>query len=235
MEEAGLTTLVFIPGMLSDERIWRPVADRLPGDRRIVDLDGLDSIPAMAERALAASAGPLVLLGHSMGARVAQVAALQAPERVGGLVLANCGALPAEPEERRRRLADLVLARKDMRSFAAHWVPPLVADGGCAEIVGMVAAIPAERLDREVRAMLSRPDTFARLHRIVCPTLLLAGEADTATPLVAVQKMAREMPSAGLRSLRGGGHFLPLERAETVAELIGVWLETLDAPHTLTD
>ncbi|WP_254884912.1 alpha/beta fold hydrolase [Salipiger sp. HF18] len=83
--------------------------------------------------------------------------------------------------------------------------------------------------------MLSRPDTFARLHRIVCPTLLLAGEADTATPLVAMQKMAREMPSAKLRSLRGGGHFRPLERAEAVAELIGVWLETLDAPHTLTD
>jgi pimeloyl-ACP methyl ester carboxylesterase len=97
----------------------------------------------MAERVLAASAGPLVLLGHSMGARVAQVAALQASERVRGLVLANCGTSPAGPEERGRCLAGPVFARKDMRSFAEHWVPPLVAGGGCAEIVGMVAAMRA--------------------------------------------------------------------------------------------
>ena len=47
---------------------------------------------AMAEYVLDATGGPLIAVGHSMGARVAMEMAHLAPERIAGLVLAGLAA-----------------------------------------------------------------------------------------------------------------------------------------------
>src|SRR5215217_6495281 len=68
--------LVFVPGLVSDETVWRPAADLLaPYPVAFADVTQPQSITEMAEHLLAAYAGRLIIAGHSMGGRVALEAA----------------------------------------------------------------------------------------------------------------------------------------------------------------
>ena len=68
-------TLVYIPGLLSDGRVWRQVAERVGGAFRLAGDGGGETITAMAESVLRAVQGRIVPVGHSMGARIALEAA----------------------------------------------------------------------------------------------------------------------------------------------------------------
>ena len=63
------------------------------------------------------------------------------------------------------------------------------------------------------------------LHRIGQPTLILAGDDDPIIPLANARLMARRMPAARLRVVRGGGHLFLLDQPETVAGDIGAFLD----------
>ena len=86
-----MTTLIYVPGLLSDARVWREVAEGVGGDFVIADVTTQDSITAMAESALALADGPVIPVGHSMGGRVSMEMARLAPARMAGLVLADTG------------------------------------------------------------------------------------------------------------------------------------------------
>ena len=62
------------------------------------------------------------------------------------------------------------------------------------------------------------------LHRIVQPTLILAGDEDPIVPLANSRLMASRMPTARLRVVHGGGHLFLLDQPETVADDIREFL-----------
>ena len=89
--------VVLIPGLLCDEVVWADVIAALPfGTQTWVPDHGLHhSLPMMAQAVLQGSpAGPLWVVGHSMGGRVALEMYRQAPERIAGLALLDTGWLP---------------------------------------------------------------------------------------------------------------------------------------------
>ena len=88
-----MTTLVLVPGLISDSIVWQPVADAVAGKMPVhqADLTRGTSISGMAAGLLAKVPGDLIVVGHSMGGRVAMEMAHQAPHRIKGLVLANTG------------------------------------------------------------------------------------------------------------------------------------------------
>ena len=81
-----MTTLVLIPGLISDAVVWQPVADAAAGSFAVYQADVSEgtSITGMAETILAETDGPLIAVGHSMGGRIAMEMARIAPERVRG-------------------------------------------------------------------------------------------------------------------------------------------------------
>ena len=150
----------------------------------------------MAARALADFDGPISVIGHSMGGRVAIEMARLQPGRVTSLVLANTGHTSMKPgeEEKRGRLVDL--GRRDMRELAEVWLPPMLAPDRIADLslvddlTQMVIKAGPEVHERQIRALLSRPDAGKTLPAITCPVLLMTGAQDRWSPEAQHREMA---------------------------------------------
>jgi pimeloyl-ACP methyl ester carboxylesterase len=185
----------------------------------------------MARAALAAFDGPLGLVGFSMGGRAALEAVRIAPERIERLVLMDTGATPAREGEEVGRMELVDLAHRDgMAALAARWLPPMVhvdreADPDLiAPLAAMVARMTPEIFERQIRALLARPDSRTVLPTIACPTLVVVGRQDRWSPLAQNRDLAETIPDGRLAVIEGSGHFSPAERPEAVASVIADFL-----------
>src|SRR5579863_1054426 len=127
--------LVLIPGLMCDQTMWEAQCDALSQwdiDYRIAEHGTLDSLADMADRVLALEAGPLALVGHSMGGRVALEIARLAGARLRGLALLDTGFRPLAPGEAGQREVDgrmrlLEQANSQgVRAMAASWLQGMV-------------------------------------------------------------------------------------------------------------
>lgn len=66
-------SIVFLCGLLCDETVWKGVAKELEDnyDTLIISFMGCDSIEMMAKKVLDVAPKEFILIGHSMGGRVA--------------------------------------------------------------------------------------------------------------------------------------------------------------------
>ncbi|MGN8000510.1 alpha/beta fold hydrolase [Sphingomonas sp. 22176] len=221
-------TFVFLCGLLSDARVWEPVAARIPG--RILAFPGFDTLAAMADSVLASVEGPLVLVGHSMGGRVALEAVRQAPARIAGLVLANTGVHPpAEGEAAgRQRLTDIARTQ-GMAALADAWIPPMMGaeptrvEALMPSLRAMVEAYPLEAYLGQIAALLGRADAGPVLAGYGGPVLLLSAERDRWSPPAQHAAMHALAPQATLTILEGAGHMLPIEAPDATAAAIAAW------------
>jgi len=227
-----MRTLVLLCGLLCDAQVWEPVRTRLPSpdDVRILAFPGCRTIEAMAAQVLDSVPGPLVLIGHSMGGRVALEAVRQAGDRVVGLGLANTGIHPTAPGEAAGRQTLIDRARSGgMEALAEAWLPPMM--GASAERVAalmpalraMVTANTRESYEGQIAALLARPDAETPLRGYKAPLLLLAAEQDRWSPPAQHEAMRDLAPQGELHVLADAGHMLPVERPEAVAQLISDW------------
>lgn len=222
-------TCVLIPGLLCDRFVWEPLLARL--DAAVADLSTQDSIAQMAADTLATFPGPLHVAGHSMGARVAMEMAHQAPERVERLVLLDTGIHPLKEGEPAKRAAIVALAyEQGMAALAETWLPPMVHEPNRANqslmrgLTDMVLSKTPELHERQIRALVGRPDASAYLAQISCPTLLVVGRQDAWSPLAQHEDMLHLLPDARLEIVEGAGHFAPVEQPQAVADLVAPFL-----------
>jgi pimeloyl-ACP methyl ester carboxylesterase len=73
-------------------------------------------------------------------------------------------------------------------------------------------------------AIIGRPDSRPGLSRIGCPTLVLCGREDQATPVELHREIAADIPNARLVIVPECGHLSPLERPEAVNAAFRAWL-----------
>lgn len=232
-----MTRFVLIPGLLSDGFVWQALADRLGAAASVADLTRQPSIAGMAADLLADGDGDVVAIGHSMGGRVAMEMARQAPDRVRGLVLVSTGHNGGTEAELPKRRARIALGHDSMAALADDWVPPMVAPGRQADAAlmgdlrAMVLRHDAAIHERQIHALIGRPDAGAYLHGITAPILLLVGDQDGWSPPAQHHEIAALAPDATVQVIAGAGHFLPVERpAETVAA-IADWLDQKGLSH----
>lgn len=225
-------TVVLIPGLLSDAFVWERVLAEL-GERlpvTVADLSSQDSLTAMAEDTLAANPGNLFVAGHSMGARVAMEMARLAPQRVKRLALLDTGIHALKEGEPARRAEIVAFAHAEgMTALAGRWLPGMVHPDRTKD-AALMAALTAmvERMDpalheRQIHALVTRPDASAYIADIACPTLLVVGRQDQWSPVAQHEDMLRLMPNARLEIVEDAGHFAPVERPEAVAALLKDW------------
>lgn len=228
-------TLILIPGLMCDVRFWQPVISAV-GDSRDIHVPKLHdcaSLAEMAEAILAEATGPLDVVGHSMGGRVALEIWDQSPERISSLALLDTGVHPVRPNEPERRQALLDLAQaQGMHAVADKWITGMIdtdrADDEnlVSAIKSMVTSYSAEQFAGQVQALLSRRDATPVLPRITCPTLIACGSNDAWSPPAQHQEIASQIQGARYAEIDDAGHMVAMERPAETAGLILDWVDS---------
>lgn len=236
-------TALLLPGLLCDQAVWAgQTAVLSPGVRCLIpDYGAIDTLPGMAQAALALAPPRFILVGHSMGGRVALEIMRTAAARVRALVLLDTGyqarppgAAGAAEASARQSLVEIARSR-GMRAMGQVWVRDMVpaarlADAALVEsILAMVERRTPQVLAAQIRALLARPETADLLPGIRCPTLLVCGREDTWSPLARHEAMQRLIPASQLQVIEDCGHMAPMERPPEVASLLARWLAALPA------
>lgn len=225
-----MTTTILIPGLLCDAVVWAPLLAILK-DARVADLSTQDNITAMAQDCLAMAEGPLVVAGHSMGARVAMEMARLAPGRIKRLVLLDTGIHPLKDGEPAKRAESVALAHANgMQALAERWLPGMVHAPNrqntalMQNLTDMVLRQNPDLHERQITALVNRPNAAAYLTEIACPVLLVVGRQDQWSPVSQHEDMLRILPDARLEIIENAGHFAPVEQPDDVIRVTAPFL-----------
>jgi pimeloyl-ACP methyl ester carboxylesterase len=235
-----MPTLVLLPGLACDERLWEAQRPVLPTalKPRVSDAHMRhERIEAMAAAVLAEHPGLLVLCGASMGGMVAMEAARQAPERVAGLALLGTNARAETPEMFQLRGSAIALFEqgeaRDVIEYNAGLAFHPARSGDAAlrrRYVELVLDAGVPQLVRQNRALMTRPDARAHLPALRCPVLVMCGDEDRLTPPDCSREIAALAPGAELVWVPQCGHMLTLEQPAAVNAALGCWLQRWSTP-----
>jgi pimeloyl-ACP methyl ester carboxylesterase len=229
------TTLVLLPGLLNNRRVFEPLIEELgdaAGSVVVPELTDYDSVGAMAGAALDAAPERFALGGFSMGGYVALEIMRCAPQRIERLALIDTQAGPDGPQSTARRRA--VIEQSTLGRFHGvqpSLLPSLVHPSRLEDpavvqpILEMGEEIGAEAFIRQQRAIMARRDSRHMLVDIAVPTVVAHGRQDQAIPLSRAQEMAADIAGAHLVVLEKCGHMAPLERPIEVADALRKWLD----------
>lgn len=240
---------------------WMPVLPALAQRWQVTAIDlpgfGYSSTPLAKlsptnlARVLAAllqreGAGPVAVLGHSMGGAVALRLAEQQPAAVSGLVLVDVAgilhrtaftkhlaSLPVtvagvpeplkEPVARLRDLGNLLVER----AFGLPGDPTRVL----RESEALWALALRDRASANAAMALVDEDFGAALRTVTQPVWLIWGEADAVAPLRTGELLARRLPQAQLLTLPGVGHVPMVQATQDFLRLLATALEQSPAPR----
>ncbi len=225
--------VVLLPGLLCTPRLYR---EQLPdlwrfGPLVLADHTRGDSVAAIARRVLAAAPSRFALVGLSMGGYIAFEILRASPDRVARLALLDTSARADTAEQSERRRAQMELARSGRFGEVVDQLFPLWVhrtrrtDEGLRRTVQIMAEETGpEGFTRQQTAIMTRPDSRPGLAAIRCPTLVLVGDGDEATPPDRAGEIAGGIEAARLITVPQCGHLSPLERPEHVTRALIEWL-----------
>lgn len=244
----GGPLLVFLPGIGGTTRYWELVVAPLRDRYRLALVDllgfGRSAKPwttysvsrhlAELERVIAplATDEPVVLVGHSLGARLGLAYAARHPAQVRGLVLVSMPYFAGGDNAKR------FVERRDNGWIWTHMVPFALACLLGRRLLGWAAPMLAGDVPREVAEdmnqmtwrsststmweVIYRYDLTADFERLppAMPVTLLHGDHDESAPLARIRDLARLRPSTAVHVREGANHSLPLKHRAWVRERI---------------
>jgi 3-oxoadipate enol-lactonase len=166
--------------------------------------------------------------GISLGGMVGLWLAANAPERFDRLVVCCAAARLPRPEDYAAR-ATLVRAQgmgAIADSVITRWFTPAFLTNRPDLVARSKAVLLATSPDGYAATCeaLAAMDLRDDLPRITATTLVLAGEADQATPPDLSREMVQRIPGAELVVIPGAPHMASIEQPEAVGDQIRRWL-----------
>jgi pimeloyl-ACP methyl ester carboxylesterase len=227
-------TPVLLPGNMCDARLWTDDVRAVLSGAIDSDLTHDDSIAAMAARVLTTTNGPLLPIGFSMGAIVAVEMAVQAPDRIIGMVLMGYNATGDLPERAAHRPIQQAEVRAGgLERVLVEELKPnylAAANRSNAELLALLRdmgmALGPDVFIRQSEALRQRQDRVGALAGITCPVMLMCGSEDALCPPAWHHRWQSLLPDAWLSEV-GTGHVLPLEAPGFLTEMLETWLITL--------
>ena len=233
---AGSPALVFLHYFAGSLRSWVHVAGDLSHTYRClrIDLPGFGRSPpppsfsvnaisgTIGQHIVGRRLGTYVLVGHSMGGKLALACAADPPPGLAGVVLVAPSPPTPEPmdeKERSRLLAthgDQASAEQTLRTITRRPISAEDADICIADNLTTSAEAWHWWL-----AQGSRETIAAQAEQVACPILVMGGSEDPViAPAVIQTEVMPQLADASRVEIAGAGHLLPFEAAKEVADNI---------------
>ncbi|WP_209427130.1 alpha/beta fold hydrolase [Pararhodobacter sp. SW119] len=249
--DGGAPALLIVHGLFGSARNWGAVAKRLSARGPVLAVDmrnhgespHADShdYPYMAgdlAEVIEAEGGPVDVLGHSMGGKAAMRLALERPELVRRLVIADIAPVGYGHSQSQHIAAmrGLRLEGLTSRAEADRRLAETVDDPGLRafflQSLDLKADPPRWRLNLDVLAaemdrIIGWPEA-GDLPPFDGPTLFLAGAESDYVRAEHRGVIRALFPSARFARIPGAGHWLHAEKSKEFAEAVRVFL---DAPE----
>jgi pimeloyl-ACP methyl ester carboxylesterase len=173
---------------------------------------------------------PAVLIGHSMGCRVALQAYLDAPQRVAGLALVDGSRVgtgnPQAAEEAMRQHVRTVGYTTMMRAFFADMFlegsDPSVKEYIVSRALALPEAVGASLFSRLIRWDAQYMD--AALSQVAVP-LRVQLQVGATTPWL--ELVRHHVPTAQIEIVSGAGHFTMLDKPQAVNQLLASFVASV--------
>jgi 3-oxoadipate enol-lactonase len=235
--------IVFLHAFPLNRTMWAEQSDALASQFRIITVDlrghGESDAPLWHYRLDQAADDVRSLLDHlaipqalfvglSMGGYILFAFYRKYAARVKGLILADTRA--------QADTAEGIQGRFQMAQIACQQGPVAIADIMVPKLLSPATIQTRPEIVRKVRAMIEgnqisgiagdlmamaeRPDSLSLLRQITCPTQIIVGELDQATPPSDARLMADQIPQAGLTIIPGAAHLANMEQADLFTETV---------------
>lgn len=232
---AGPATAVLLHGLTGRASHWRLTAEWLTEHYRVLALDqrghGLSDKPPTGaytrEHYVAdviafiehVGGRPAVLVGHSMGAQNAMLAAVRRPDLVRGLVLIDqrVSANPGAQDVIQNWFDSWPMplrTEQEVRAFRGGNTP--VGDAFLECLVPTAQGYQPEfAFDQMIESIADQVtvDYWDAVGQVACPTLVVAGE-QTWMPIDELREVARRLPQGQYAEVAGAGHGVCLDQPE---------------------
>lgn len=241
-EGSGLP-IVFLHAFPLNRTMWRPQAERLAGNFRVVTMDlrghgesdaplwrytldqAADDVRALLDHLAIHDA---VFVGLSMGGYICLAFHRLYAGRMKGLILADTRAQADTPEGRDARFQMAQIAyRQGPAALAGLMIPKLLSPTTIQERPDLVQSVRAmidgneiSGIAGDLMAMAERPDSTGQLGLIRCPAQVIVGELDQATPPADARLLSERIPGARLAIIPGAAHLSNLEQPDRFTGII---------------
>lgn len=240
-------SISYLHGFTQTKESWLPVIEQLEQDHShcLLDAPGHGLSPdgqrtlQQAASDVAESMHPGILVGYSMGARIALHVALQHPEIVTALVLISGTAGIDDASERSARCAnDESLAQRiteiGIESFINEWLTNPMFSGLSTELADVPSRCrnTPQGLGDSLRyaGTGTQEPLWNQLSNLTMPVLLIAGENDQKF-INNAQRMNDLLPNSELHIMKDVGHTCHLEDIPQFSDILQTWLSGLKRDH----
>jgi len=173
-----------------------------------------------------------LVVGHSMGAAVAERLAMICPHRVAGLLLLGAFGDHAGNRAMRDLWEDAVSALGDpidpefVRAFQESTIARELPPAFLATVVAESFKVPARVWRAALRGQMDCNNEPLRW-RIACPTLLVWGDNDALVPRREQEALTEQIPQAMVRMFPAVGHAVHWEAPEGFASLLARFVQEI--------
>jgi len=238
---SGNPALIFLHYWGGSARTWKSVTHVLESDFRCVALDqrgwGSSDAPADAYtlQNLADDAYMLirtlglsryVLVGHSMGGKVAQLLASQRPGGLEALVLvAPASPFPQHIPEEARQAQLHAYDNRETALAAIDFLTVRRPDATTVERLVQDSLGGSPGAKRAWPTTVAYEDISALVTKIAVPTMILVGDQDRQDPKeLQLREVLPSIPNAKLEIIPDCGHLIPVDQPLALGEAIAKFL-----------
>jgi pimeloyl-ACP methyl ester carboxylesterase len=228
-----MKSLVMVPGMMCDERIFSSQISGLSDqiEATVADISSFPSVEELAADVLKKAPQTFALLGHSMGGIVAMEMYSQEPKRIEKLVLMDTNP-KAELEEMQSRREPQINAVRDgklLNVMRDEMKPNYLAESKSQDdILGicmdMAMSLGPDVFINQSRALQTRQDQQSTLSSIDIPVLIMCGSEDKLCTLERHELMHNMISNSELKIIYNAGHMPTLEQPNETTEVLKQWL-----------